>query len=127
MTGAFLVGATQPQRSTAAEAGLVATTSGMAIYFGYFVLQGFAVRLPVVGLWVVVAVLVGAVFGLAGQSWWSATGRERGLGAALLIAAWLGQAAVMFGLYLRFVEPAIASAAVGAGSGFCWVDAVGST
>ncbi len=60
-----------------------------------------------VSSWAAAAVLAGIVFGVAGHSWRSAAGGERGVGAALLVAVWACEAVVTYGVVLGYVDDAV--------------------
>ncbi|MCW2945161.1 MAG: hypothetical protein JWR24_1878 [Actinoallomurus sp.] len=53
------------------------------------------------------------MFGAAGRLWWRGPGRLRGLGAAVLAAAFLAEAAVSYGWRLHYASSAILFAALG--------------
>jgi ABC-type transport system involved in cytochrome c biogenesis permease subunit len=59
------------------------------------------------------AVIGGPVFGAVGRLWWRGPGRLRGLGAAVLAAASLAEAAVSYGWRLHYTSSAILFAALG--------------
>ncbi len=107
VVAAFLLGSRAAGRRSAAAVGVVAAVAQVAGYYGTAALRGYAWSASYVSLWAAAAVLAGVVFGLAGHSWRSATGRERGLGAALLVAVWACEAVVTFGIVLGYVDDAV--------------------
>jgi hypothetical protein len=113
----FLIGAAGRGRISASVLGLIACVGEVAGYYVTAAARGFGINPSMVGLWVVAGVVGGLVFGLAGRSWRSATGRERGLGAALLIAVWWCEAIVTYGVELGYLDDAVVFAVVGAGLG----------
>jgi len=114
----FLVGSTGRGRFSAPVLGLITCVGEVAGYYLTAAARGFGVNPSMVALWVVAGVVGGLVFGLAGRSWRAASGRERGLGAALLIAAWWCEAIVTYGIHLGYFDDAVVFAVVGAALGF---------
>lgn len=109
----FLVGATARGRRGGAALGLLACVAQVPGYYVTAALRGHPVSVSWVVMWLVCGVLGGVVAGLAGQSWWRGPARERGVGAAVLVAVWLGEAVVTYGVVLRYVDDALVSAAAG--------------
>lgn len=126
----FLVGALGAARRWGAVLGVLACALQVVGYYATAAARGFGVNPGTVGFWLVCALVGGAVAGAAGWSWWrsgepaAATGstatvagavhgRERGLGAALLVAAWLAEALVSYGYVLGYVDDAVTFAVVG--------------
>lgn len=108
----FLMGATGRVRGSAAALGV---TACLASVFGYYLisaLRGFGVNPTMVVIWSVAALVAGLVFGLAGHSWTTETGRERGLGAALLVAVWACESVVTYGVVLGYADDAVVFGAV---------------
>jgi Family of unknown function (DUF6518) len=103
----FLMGAVGRSRGSAAVLGVAACVASVAGYHLLSALRGFGVNPPVVAIWAVAGVLAGVVFGLAGHSWRTAAGRERGLGAALLVAVWVCEAVVTYGVVLGYADDAV--------------------
>ncbi|WP_136519364.1 DUF6518 family protein [Cellulomonas telluris] len=110
----FLAGATARSRRGGALLGLLACLAQVPGYYATASLRGYPVSLPWVLVWAVLGVVGGAVAGLAGQSWWRGRGRERGLGAAVLVAVWLAEAVVQYGVVLRYTAEAVTFGVVGA-------------
>lgn len=108
----FLLGATGRGRRSAAALGVLTCVAEVAGYYLTAALRGFGVGLLPVLLWVVAGLVAGVVFGLAGHSWRTALGRERGLGAALLVAVWACEAVVTYGLILGYAGHAAVFGAV---------------
>jgi hypothetical protein len=109
----FLVGSTGRTRSSALVLGMITCVSEVAGYYLTAAARGFAINLVTVGIWVVGGLVGGLVFGLAGRSWRSGAGRERGLGAALLIAVWLSEAIVSYVIILGYFDDAVVFTATG--------------
>ncbi len=112
VVAAFLLGARASGRGPAAAVGVVAALAQVVGYYGTAALRDYEGSAFFVALWAAAAVLAGVVFGMAGHSWRSATGRERGLGAALLVAVWACEAVVTFGVVLGYVDDAVVSGVV---------------
>ena len=108
----FLVGATGWGRRSAAALGVATCVAEVAGYYLTAALRGFGVGWAPVLLWLVAGLVAGIVFGLAGRSWRTAVGRERGLGAALLVAVWACEAVVTYGLILGYAGHAVVFGAV---------------
>jgi hypothetical protein len=104
----FFVGAAGHGRRTAAALGVAAAVAQVAGYYLTAGLRGFGVDLLNVSVWAVAALIAGVVFGIAGHSWARGTGRERGLGAALVVAVWACEAVVSYGIVLGYVDDAVA-------------------
>jgi hypothetical protein len=92
----FLLGATGSGRRSAAALGVLTCVAEVAGYYVTAALRGFGVGWAPVLLWVAAGLVAGIVFGLAGHSWRTTVGRERGLGAALLVAVWACEAVVTY-------------------------------
>lgn len=103
----FLLGARGRSRALAAAAGALACVGEVAGYYLVSAARGFGVNPVTVAVWVVCGVVGGVVFGLAGRGWTGAHGGWRGLGPALLVAAWACEAIVTFAVVLRYVEDAV--------------------
>ncbi|WP_432570785.1 DUF6518 family protein [Kineococcus sp. SYSU DK005] len=110
----FLAGSRARTRAGAALLGLLTCTAQVAGYYLTAAARGFGVGASSTAVWAAAALLAGPVFALAGRSWWSARGRERGLGAALLVAAWACEALVSYALVLRYADDAVVFGAVAA-------------
>ncbi|MFC8192994.1 DUF6518 family protein [Cellulomonas sp. NPDC057328] len=110
----FAVGATALGRRSAALLGLLACLAQVPGYYVTAALRGFPVGTSWLVVWAVCGVLGGVVLGLAGHSWWRGGDRERGIGAALLAAAWLAEAVVTYAVVLRYPGDAVVFAVVGA-------------
>lgn len=109
----FLVGATARGRRGGALLGVLACVAQVPGYYAAAALRGFPVSTTWVLTWLVCGVLGGVVAGLAGHSWWRGGERERGIGAAVLVAAWLGEALVTYAIVLHYVDDAVVSAVAG--------------
>lgn len=108
----FVVGARSRTRGLAVAAGLLACVLQVAGYYATSHLRGFGVSTGTVVEWAAVGVVGGPVFGLAGHLWRTASGRLRGLGAALLVAVWAVEAVVGYGIRLGYVDDAVVFGAV---------------
>ena len=109
----FALGARARSTRAAVLVGVLSCVAQVAGYYAVSAARGFAVYAPTVAEWVVAGVVGGAVLGVAGRSWWTATGRWQGLGAALLVAAWLAEGIGVFGLLLGYAGSAVVSCVVG--------------
>jgi hypothetical protein len=112
MVASFLVGSAGRGRPSALGLGLLTCLSEVAGYYVTAAARGFGINSFTAGLWVVAALAGGPVFGLAGRSWRCATGRERGLGAALLVAVWLCEAIITCAVVLGYLDDAVVFAVV---------------
>lgn len=106
----FGVGAASRTWPRTAAAGLLTCVAEVAGYYATASLRGFGVGTTTL-VWLAVALLAGPLFGIAGRLWWTARGRLRGLGAALLVAAWGCEAAVTYGWVLHRTGDAVVFAA----------------
>lgn len=110
---AFAVGALQRRVGGAALAGLATCVFELVGYYltsaarGYFSAGGHGILL----FWTGCAVVGGPVFGAAGWLW--RQGRVRGLGASVLVASFLAEAAVGYGWRLHYTSSAILFAVIG--------------
>jgi Family of unknown function (DUF6518) len=113
---AFAVGALQRRVGGAAFAGLAACVFELVGYYltsaarGYFSSGGHGILL----FWTGCAVVGGPVFGAAGWLW--RQDRVRGLGASVLAASFLAEAAISYGWRLHYTSSAILFAALGIGA-----------
>ncbi|MBD7919670.1 hypothetical protein H9657_15475 [Cellulomonas sp. Sa3CUA2] len=119
----FVVGATPRRRRWALVVGVVACAGQVAGYYATAHLRGFPVGTGGVLLWLACALPGGLAAGAAGWSWWRSVdapgpsrwaARERGLGGAVLVAAWLAEALVTYTVVLRYTGHAVAFVAAGA-------------
>lgn len=101
-------------RGSAAALGVTACLASVAGYHVASAARGFGINPTMVVIWSAAALVAGLVFGLAGHSWTTATGRERGLGAALLVAVWASEAVVTYGVVLGYVDDAVVFGCVAA-------------
>jgi hypothetical protein len=110
----FLAAAGASGRRSAGMLGILTCVAEVLGYYATAAVRGFGVNPPTVAVWVVGGVVGGLVFGLAGHSWRIGTGRERGLGLALLVAVWLCEALVTYAIVLGYVDNAVVFAVVAA-------------
>ncbi|MEV5750140.1 DUF6518 family protein [Actinoallomurus sp. NPDC052308] len=116
---AFAVGALQRRLWGAAVAGLATCVFELVGYYvtaaarGYFAGGGHGILL----FWGGCAVAGGPVLGMAGRLWWRGPGRLRGLGAAVLAAAFLAEAIVAYGWRLHYTASAVLFAGLGVAVG----------
>jgi Family of unknown function (DUF6518) len=103
----FLIAAGAAGRRSAGMLGLLTCVAEVLGYYAAAAVRGFGVNPPTVAVWVVAGIAGGLVFGLAGHSWRTGTGRERGLGVALLVAVWLCEALVTFAIVLGYDDNAV--------------------
>lgn len=89
----FLVGARMRSGREAAVAGLAVCGLQVAGYFVTAELRGYPSGDAALALWTACAIVGGPVFGVAGRLWRRATGDLRGVGAAVLPAAFLAEGA----------------------------------
>jgi hypothetical protein len=110
---AFTVGALQRRVGGAALAGLAVCVFELVGYYltsaarGYFSAGGHGILL----FWTGCAVVGGPIFGAAGWLWLQ--DRVRGLGASVLAASFLAEAAVSYGWRLHYTSSAILFAGLG--------------
>ncbi|WP_051639884.1 DUF6518 family protein [Cellulomonas sp. URHE0023] len=102
----FLLGALARTWWLATSAGLLVCVGEVAGYYVVADLRGFAVGSGLL-VWVVAGVVGGPLFGAAGRSWRTATGRWRGAGVAALVGCWVAEAIVTYGLVLHRLDEAI--------------------
>lgn len=107
----FVLGVLARTPWLAATAGLLVCVGEVAGYYVMADLRGYAAGSWVL-VWVVAGLVGGPVFGAAGRSWATATGRSRGAGAALLVGCWVAEAAVTYGSVLRRFDEAAVFAGV---------------
>lgn len=113
---AFAVGAIQRRAWGAALAGVTTCLAELAGYYvtsavrGYYMSDG---RPAIIVFWSACALAGGPVFGVAGRLWWRGPGRLRSLGPAVVGSAFLAEAAVGYGWYLRYWSSAALFAALG--------------
>jgi Family of unknown function (DUF6518) len=103
----FLVAAGAAGRRSAGTLGILTCVAEVLGYYAAAAVRGFGVNPPTVAVWVAAGIAGGLVFGLAGHSWRTGTGRERGLGVALLVAVWLCEALVTFAIVLGYDDNAV--------------------
>jgi hypothetical protein len=110
---AFIVGAFWPLPSGAALAGLATCLLELVGYYVTANARGFASSHSELLFWGVCAVVGGPVFGAAGWVWWRGPWRLRGLGAAVLVAAFIAEAFVSYGWRLHYGSSVILFAVTG--------------
>jgi hypothetical protein len=114
---AFIVGAFWPRPASAAFAGLAACLLELVGYYATANARGFASSHAELLFWGVCAVIGGPVFGAAGWAWWQGPSRLRGLGAAILVGAFIAEALVSYGWRLHYGSSAILFGVTGIAAG----------
>ncbi|HEY2794910.1 MAG TPA: DUF6518 family protein [Micromonosporaceae bacterium] len=99
LAGAFVAGALQPRVRRAALGGLVACVLEVVGYYVTTVAGGYPVSTTEIIFWTACALVGGPLFGAAGYWWWS---QRRGIGAALLPAAFLAEAIGLYWAVLHY-------------------------
>jgi Family of unknown function (DUF6518) len=110
---AFAVGVMWRRVSLAAMAGLLTCLLELVGYYVSAVARGYSASPTELWFWGVCAVVGGPALGAAGWAWWRGPHRLRGLGAAVLAAAFIAEAAVAYGWRLHYVGSAILFGAIG--------------
>lgn len=110
---AFAVGIAARRYWHAAVAGLVTCVVELIAYDVTAHLRGIAVGSGITAFWALCGVIGGPTFGVAGKLWRSARGPIRGLGLAVLASAFLGEAAIAYGLYLGYYSSAALFTVIG--------------
>jgi hypothetical protein len=110
---AFAVGAAARRRRHAGVAGAVVCVVELSAYNAAAVARHIAINASVTTFWIVCAVLGGPLFGIAGRLWREAAGPTRGLGPALLGSVFLGEAAIVYAVYLRYYSSAVLFVVIG--------------
>ena len=113
LTPMFAMGALWRRSSTAALAGLVTGLLELIGYYATAISNGY----PFLGgrlviFWFACALVGGPLFGAAGRAWWRGSPLG-GLGAAVLPAAWIAEALVVYGIRLRYRESVVLFSAIG--------------
>ncbi|MBF0687144.1 MAG: hypothetical protein IR158_05165 [Cellulomonas sp.] len=116
----FAVGALTRRWAWALVAGAVACLGQVVGYYVTADLRGFPVGTTRALCWLLAGLPGGVVAGVAGWSWWRSgrgaasvwSGRERGLGGAVLVAVWLAEAIVTYAIGLRYPGHALVFAGV---------------
>jgi hypothetical protein len=118
LTPAFVLGALWRGPKSAALAGAATGLLELAGYYLTAAARGYSVSHGILLFWTAGAVVGGPIFGVAGWSWWrgqeGGRRRLRGLGAAVLPAAFLAEATVSYGWELHYSSSAILFAVLGA-------------
>ncbi|CAA9369736.1 MAG: hypothetical protein AVDCRST_MAG47-1083 [uncultured Nocardioidaceae bacterium] len=104
LTTAFVAGALQSRLRTAMLVGAAATALEVVAYYVTADLRGFGVSMNYVIVWSLCAVVGGPIFGAAGHVWRRVA--PAGLGAALLVAAYASEAAVVYHFRLGYSSAA---------------------
>ena len=107
LVAAFVAGTLWLRPRSAAFAGLAVCLLELVGYYVTSAIRGFGGSHSLLVFWGVCAVVGGPVFGAAGWVWWRGRPRLRGLGAAVLGAAFLAEAAVSYGWRLHYVSSAV--------------------
>jgi hypothetical protein len=115
LVGPFIVGALMCGRRGAAAAGFTTCALQLVGYYLTAHLRGHPAGGAIVVFWAACAVVGGPIFGLAGQLWRAPTPRLRGLGAAVLAAAFLSEGLWSYLHELRYYATAALWIAIGVG------------
>ncbi len=110
----FFVGSRMTTERRAAAAGLVVCVLQLLGYSVMSELRGFSYGGGIVVFWIACAFVGGPVFGVAGRLWRTRTNGLRGLGAAILAAAFLAEGAWVYLHELRAYDTAALWIAIGA-------------
>jgi hypothetical protein len=102
----FAVGALERRPLPAAVAGLVTCLLEVVGYYVTTSLRGFSGSVGFEVFWSACALLGGPVFGVAGCLWRSGSERLRGLGAAVIPAAFAAEGLIGYGLDLHYTSSA---------------------
>jgi type VI protein secretion system component VasF len=113
LVAAFVAGALWRLARSAALVGLAASLLELVGYYVTAMARGYSASHAELMFWAVCAVLGGPVLGLGGWLWWRSSSRLRGLGAALLVAAFISEAAISYGWRLHYRSSALLFAAIG--------------
>lgn len=114
LTPMFILGTLWRRPWPAAAAGLGTGLGELAGYYLTAAARGYPAGHAILLFWTACAVVGGPVFGLAGWLWWRGPAPRRPLGAAVLPAAFLAEAAVAYAWTLRYYSDAALFAVVGA-------------
>jgi Family of unknown function (DUF6518) len=109
----FLVGSRMRSRPGAAAAGFALCVLQLVGYYATADLRGFAAGRAIVLFWAVCAVAGGPVFGVAGHLWRRGSDSKRGLGAAVLAAAFLAEGTWVYLHELHYYATAALWLAIG--------------
>lgn len=110
---AFAAGVLARRYPVAAAAGLVTCVLEVAAYFLTASVRGFSGGLGYEAFWVACGLVGGPLAGTAGAAWRSDAARWRGLGAAVLPAAFLAEGLVGYGVRLHYWSSAVLFALLG--------------
>jgi hypothetical protein len=110
----FIVGFLMSSRRGAAAAGLATCGFQLVGYYAAAQLRGHAAGGAIVAFWAACAVVGGPIFGLAGHLWRTSSPRLRGLGAAVLAAAFLSEGLWSYLHELHYYATAALWIAIGA-------------
>lgn len=113
LIAAFAVGATMRGPRGAALAGFSTCLLELVGYYVTAVARGYTARNEILLFWSACALVGGPVFGAAGWSWWRGPANRRALGAAVLPAAFLAEAAVVYAWRLNYVSSAVLFSVIG--------------
>jgi hypothetical protein len=102
----FAVGALERRPLPAAAAGLVTCLLEVVGYYVTTSLRGFSGGVSFEVFWTVCALVGGPLFGVAGCLWRSGSEWLRGLGAAVVPAAFLAEGLIGYGLNLHYTSSA---------------------
>jgi hypothetical protein len=98
----------------AAVAGLATGIGELAGYYATAAARGYPAGGSILVFWTACAVVGGPVLGLSGWLWWRGSRRLSALGAAVLPASFLAEAAVAYAWNLHYYSSAVLFAVIGA-------------
>jgi len=113
LVGAFAVGLLWRRPTSAAIAGFVVCALELLGYYATAVARGYSASPAELWFWGACAIVAGPVLGAAGWAWRREPPRLRGLGASVLVASWLAEAAVAYAWRLHYFSTAVLFATIG--------------
>jgi hypothetical protein len=109
----FALGALWRRPGAAAAAGLVTGLLELAGYYVTAAARGYPAGGGILVFWTACAVAGGPVLGASGWLWWRGSRRLSGLGASVLPASFLAEAAVAYAGRLHYYSSAVLLAVIG--------------
>jgi hypothetical protein len=99
---AFALGTIWPRPRLAALAGAVCGLLELGGYYLTATVRGYPAGDAMVLFWAACALMAGPLFGVAGWAWWHGPAKLSSIGAAVLPAAFLAEAAIGYGWRLHY-------------------------